>query len=289
MRHLLKDFRTKSEPTNYYVLIVCKVDIQQSKFTLKVDCPGAAVARQLRPGLTRGMVLAITDKNQASNTSTVGDQSLKFASFIHPDRFAPFLEATGHESTKAVNLYMWNIEVSSTFWGGFHMLEVSIRNAIHTKFVEHTMMEDWWEADVPIHDIDRDSITEAQKKVNELQDVPTPGHVIAELHFGFWVGLFANNYHSALWVNRLENAFPNYSGTRKDLHVDLERLRKLRNRIAHHEPIYRRDLRIDFRLICKVIRYIDNDISELVDSLSRVEEVIERKNHRIDGTIGLSF
>lgn len=146
-----------------------------------------------------------------------------------------------------------------------------------------------WEADIPIHDADRDSIVQAQRKVNERQDVPTPGHVIAELHFGFWVGLFANNYHSALWVNRLESAFPNYSGTRKDLHVDLERLRKLRNRIAHHEPIYRRELQIDFRLICKVIRYIDTDISELVDSLSRVEEVIERKTHRIDGTIGLSF
>ena len=235
------------------------------------------------------MVLAITDKSQSRKSSVVGDQSLRFASFIHPDRFAPFLEATGLDSAKAVNLYMWNIEVSSAFWGGFHLLEVSIRNAIHTKFVEHAVMEEWWEADIPIHDAERDSIFEAQRKVSALQDAPTPGHVIAELHFGFWVSLFANNYHSALWVNRLENAFPNYSGTRKDLHVDLERLRKLRNRIAHHEPIYRRDLRFDFQLICSVIRYIDNDISELVYSLSRVEEVIEKKNHRIDGIIGLSF
>ena len=235
------------------------------------------------------MVLAITDMSQSPKTSAVGDQSLKFANFIQPDRFAPFLEATGQESTKAVNLYIWNIEVSSAFWGGFHMLEVSIRNAVHTKFVEYAMMEDWWEADIPIHKAERNSILDAQRKVNELQDLPTPGHVIAELHFGFWVGLFANKYHSALWVNRLENAFPNYSGTRKNLHADLERLRKLRNRIAHHEPIYKRDLQIDFQSICKVIRYIDNDISELVNSLSRVEEVIEKKNHRIDGTIGLSF
>ncbi len=41
---------------------------------------------------------------------------------------------------------------------------------------------------------------------------------------------------------------------RKAIHDDLERLRKLRNRIAHHEPIFTRALTIDLQTIEGLVR-----------------------------------
>lgn len=215
--------------------------------------------------------------------------SFNLAQFIHPDRFSAFLGASNQNVSIAENLYIWNIQVSAAFWGGFHILEITLRNVIHEKFREHANVEEWWDTDLPIHDGDRGSIQEAVAKVYEDKRSPTPGHVIAELNLGFWVGLFANNYHSALWKGRLEHVFPNFSGQRKELHVDLERLRKLRNRIAHHEPIHDRDLRIDFGTLCAVIGYIDRDVSRLVRSLSKVEAIIETKNEALAGVTRLTF
>jgi len=46
------------------------------------------------------------------------------------------------------------------------------------------------------------------------------------------------------------------TGLRRTLHEDLERLRKLRNRIAYHEPIFDRNLAIDHEKICGLIGHI---------------------------------
>ena len=183
------------------------------------------------------MVRPIPDNSQTEPFDIVDRAPFNLAQFIHPDRFSAFMDASNQNVGIAENLYIWNIQVSAAFWGGFHILEITLRNVIHEKFREHANVEEWWDTDLPIHDGDRGSVQEAVAKVNEDKKSPTPGHVIAELNLGFWVGLFANNYHSALWKGRLEYVFPNFSGQRKELHSDLERLRKLRNRIAHHEPI----------------------------------------------------
>lgn len=232
------------------------------------------------------MVTVISDSGQVSDTEKT-PQAL--ASLMHPDRFAPFLTAANGDPQRAVNLYAWNIEVSSAFWGSFHMLEVSLRNTLHARLSQIAGKEEWWTTDLPIHNFERKQINDALQKVAKSQTTPTPGHVIAELNFGFWVGLLANNYHAGLWVNTLEFAFPNYSGLRRDLHFKLERLRKLRNRIAHHEPIYGRDLKLDYEMICFIIDYISPEISIWVKTLSRVSDVLSNKTSRVDGSSKLSF
>ena len=217
------------------------------------------------------------------------NSSFRFAQFIHPDRFSGFLEAADQDSHIAERLYIWNIQVSAAFWGGFHFLEILLRNAIHAKFIEYAQTEEWWQTDLPIRQAERNAIHEAKVKVFKHQKFPSPGHVIAELSLGFWVGLFANNYHSTLWIGRLESLFPNYSGTRRELHADLEILRKLRNRIAHHESIYTRNLTRDFEILCSLIGFMDKDVADLVRSHSRVEAIIVGKDDEVSGTSKLSF
>lgn len=158
-------------------------------------------------------------------------------------RFETFLKSSNGDFDQALRLYVWNIAISSAFWGSFHLLEVSLRNVLHAELVKSSKRDDWWNSEVRLHldtkNLINKAIKAAQKKHKEQI---LPGHVIAEFSFAFWVDLLSNRYHERLWGNTLSKAFLPADVRRKDLHRALEQLRKLRNRIAHHEPVYDRIL-----------------------------------------------
>jgi hypothetical protein len=62
------------------------------------------------------------------------------------------------------------------------------------------------------------------------------GRVVAELSFGFWTGLTGPKY-DVLWRDHLVKFFPSRPVQRTEVQTRLNSIRKLRNRIAHHEPI----------------------------------------------------
>jgi hypothetical protein len=62
------------------------------------------------------------------------------------------------------------------------------------------------------------------------------GKIVAELPLGFWVNMTGNHYDD-LWRQSLYKAFPIASVRRQIIHWRLDTIRRLRNRIAHHEPI----------------------------------------------------
>lgn len=217
-------------------------------------------------------------------------------------RFATFLFAADGTSERALRLYAWNIEISSAFWGSFHMLEISLRNALHAQLTELGQQEDWWNAELllprdPIRDLlHRDTKNEIQKAISSATKKQTakglqtePGHVVAELNFSFWNGMLANRYQQRLWEVSLTHAFPHYTGRRGILHRDLDRLRMLRNRIAHHEPIFERDLAIDHEKICNMIGYIEPEAKIWVMKNSRIVEILALKEQRLNGQLRSSF
>ena len=67
--------------------------------------------------------------------------------------------------------------------------------------------------------------------------------MIAEFSLGFWRYLLIARYEHSLWNPAMRSQFralSHLSGadSRKAVHARLEKLNYLRNRIAHHEPIY---------------------------------------------------
>jgi hypothetical protein len=64
------------------------------------------------------------------------------------------------------------------------------------------------------------------------------------LNFGFWPSLFHKKYEARIWQKKgaLQMVFANHIKVGlilniKKIRADLENIRKLRNRIFHHEPI----------------------------------------------------
>jgi hypothetical protein len=180
---------------------------------------------------------------------------------IGTERFSTFLSATGGSHEAAVRLYSWNMDASASLWGDLHVLEIVLRNGLHHRLARLFNRPDWWNADV-LKGRDRRPVDDAITAIRRRHPRDwTAGHVVAELGFGFWIGLLANRHHTTLWTTALCEVFRHFEGRRGDIHAALERLRKLRNRIAHHEPIFGRDLAYDHRMILSVLEYISSDAS----------------------------
>jgi transposase-like protein len=80
------------------------------------------------------------------------------------------------------------------------------------------------------------------------------------LKFAFWVSLFTSRHDGRLWAPNLAIEFPNapavsVSTNRAKINQAADQVRELRNRIAHHEPIFRRDLMADYAALLEVIGY----------------------------------
>ncbi|EKZ9225785.1 Abi family protein [Vibrio vulnificus] len=70
--------------------------------------------------------------------------------------------------------------------------------------------------------------------------------VLSRLMFGFWCGLLGDDFEDVtnkalLWPNLLKEVFPNtpYKPKRHQIEKTLNRVRDLRNRLSHHEPIWK--------------------------------------------------
>jgi hypothetical protein len=141
-----------------------------------------------------------------------------------------------------------------------HICEVTIRNAV-SETLEGMFGARWpWSAGLI------QSLPAPAYGYNPRQDLvvtrrrhPTTGKVIPELKFVFWQKMFTGRYDFRLWNAHIGTAFPNTdpahatSQIRAFLYDELDHIRTLRNRIAHHEPIFTRDLQSDLERIEKLI------------------------------------
>lgn len=193
-------------------------------------------------------------------------------------RLGPYLAARSGDAAEALRLYSWNVEASAAFLGAYAALEVGLRNAMHDSLTSVFGVAEWWHA-VTLAAKDRDQIADSETYLNGRKGVGRwgAGHMVAELKTSFWEGLLTNRYHTLLWEAGLKGAFPNYSGTRDDLRKQMQRLRLLRNRAAHHEPVFERDLLVDHKFMCELAGYAEADLETWIASHSRVPGVAVAK------------
>jgi hypothetical protein len=165
--------------------------------------------------------------------------------------------AEGFEASAGLKLYAWNARVSGTLLVPLHICEVVVRNAVADALEAiHGPQWPWnpgFERSLPRQGgPGYDAVSDLQ---NVRKKVATTGQVIAELKFIFWEKMFTSRHGNRIWIAHLRRVMPNLDGAktvaenRKRIFDDLNRIRLLRNRIAHHEPIFTRNLQEDFQLI----------------------------------------
>jgi len=168
---------------------------------------------------------------------------------ISAERLAPYRTAVAGDLMRAVRLYERNIELSAAFWVVLSDLEILVRNAMHDKLTAWSTARygrPGWYLDIG-KDFNEKTINDIETARHHLAAngrPETPGRVVAELPLGFWRFLLSGRYERSLWLPCLRGAFPGIEGRgmRRDVHDAMQELHLLRNRIAHHEPIYNRPL-----------------------------------------------
>lgn len=160
----------------------------------------------------------------------------------------------------AVELYAWNAQVSAAFLVPLHIVEVVTRNAaaegIETLYGPRWPWSPGFEQSLP--DTRRGYMPRRDLR-DARRNQSTTGKVIPELKFVFWQKIFTARFDTRLWEPQIRGLFPNSSHkdaatVRGQVYNDLERIRLLRNRIAHHEPIFARDLTADLGAIVELVR-----------------------------------
>lgn len=162
------------------------------------------------------------------------------------ERLARYRTAASGDLDRALRLYEWDVRLSAAFWVILAHAEVVVRNAMHeqlTRWSAERHGEPRWYLDPGgvLTPGTQALIADARARLRRYGRPETPGRVVAELHLGFWRFLLSAPYERVLWRTCLWRAFPG-NGRRRDVHDAMTELHVLRNRIAHHEPIYHRPL-----------------------------------------------
>ncbi|WP_447991863.1 hypothetical protein [Aeromonas taiwanensis] len=180
-------------------------------------------------------------------------------------RIATYEAAAGRQDLDdpaALLLYGWNAEVSGALLSPLHVCEVVIRNAV-TEALEKLYGARWPWSQTFVQSLPNTSkgYSPRQDLLSARRNAQTAGQVIPELKFVFWQKMFTSRYDVRIWVPHLFQVMPNLDTTqpvaasRQSVYQDLERVRLLRNRIAHHEPIFARQLNDDYQTIHRLITY----------------------------------
>ena len=188
---------------------------------------------------------------------------------ISTERLTPYYARSRGDQWVAIRLYERNTKLSEALYGVLQGLEVLLRNSIHNKLSKDIGAEDWYEQ-VPFFESERDEIEKAKKTISDRPAPITPGRVVAELNFGFWVRMFSGQYEKQFWVKHLHSIYA-MSMQRTVLHDRLTQIKTLRNRIAHHETLIKRDVSKDYADILEAIRWISPNTRAWVESTNSFE------------------
>lgn len=161
---------------------------------------------------------------------------------LSPARTSTYLHALRDRPPflgKALDLYVWNSQLGAALMTPISTCEVVIRNSVDDALSALYGLRWPWNAGFysALNTTGRDALVKARN------GQPTTGKVIAELSFGFWENMFKASFDAALWNPYLNVVLPNLpvgqtvQQSRFHVRQELDKLRRLRNRIAHHEPL----------------------------------------------------
>ena len=195
---------------------------------------------------------------------------------ISRDRLQRYISDAGDNEEAGFRRYVLNTLVSEAFYTPLQGLEIAIRHAIHHRATTHFGTDWFGDHTSLLQHPGTEMVEKARQSLTKQNKQSTSGGIVAELSFGFWVSVLGPKYEVNLWRPCLRLAFPNRPrGTeRKAIQVALDEIRRLRNRIAHHEPILDRDLHADCATILKILGWICADTAAWVDHHSRTARVL---------------
>ena len=186
------------------------------------------------------------------------DQRDHLTRVISQPRFASYLTAAGHDWDKAWRLYIWNAKLGEAFHLPIQTVEVALRNRICAVFTAR-FGRDWGSSQAFLDILDtklNSDLMTVKHRLAKRSIALDNGQIVAGLSFGFWVGTLRRRYNQQIWSSDLRVAFPLLpaDADHRSVSTRFSEIAHLRNRISHHEPIFKRNISEDYS---KIIGAID--------------------------------
>lgn len=221
----------------------------------------------------------------------------EFENIISAQRMRKYLVACGGDTKKAMTLYRYNLELSKEMFTVISCFEVALRNRIDNVLVNH-LGNEWLKDSILRGGIfNVDTRVANTKKIIEkaynglLNDGKYSHHkLLAEMEFGIWKYMYAAPQY-ALTGNVLLDVFPNKPKTTVKIQFDnsyvfreLDYINKLRNRIAHHEPIcFNKNQNLDLTYVKNrhsrmiwLLQWMNIDSASLLYGLDHIDKIVKK-------------
>ena len=194
-------------------------------------------------------------------------------------RFNKYLAFHHGNEAKAIAHYKANLRLAESLYVSLSVFEVTLRNALSRELSNLAGKEDWTELFSTNPDMLSLApyIDQAKSQISKRKETITTDKIISELTFGFWVMLLNSQYERVLWKS-LRKAFPNMPKAerqRKNISAPCNSLRRLRNRIFHHEAIcwdldYVTGLHYD---LIKVLGWMNADVPDWLSTVDHFNAI----------------
>ena len=224
-------------------------------------------------------------------------------------RMAPYLQASNGDLGRAADLYLWATELAGALHAQISFVELAVRNAVDPQLsawnVSQSGHASWTNvgaAQGELYTILKNDIKEARRRGERETAIRAPNHprhkanvthddMVAQLMFGSWVKILRpmSSTESAtkqqkLWKDQLHQGFPGADSSdagRVTVGNQLDTLRYLRNRVAHHDNLLTVNVSNRLNAMLSALSKIDNDYSTLAMARSTVRRLTKedpRKN-----------
>ncbi|CAK9252635.1 unnamed protein product [Sphagnum jensenii] len=206
--------------------------------------------------------------------------------FLSIHRLAPY-HLPGETSDTAFVRYQWNIQLAEALLPSINYLEIGLRNGLD-RAITSIYGQDWIlnpPYQLRMSEADIRQIEDLKDDIQKTKGYPAKhDDVLARLGFGFWVAFFHKRYISGLWSrgkNPLVSIFPNMASTLRTRELVFARLRTikaLRNRIAHHEPIWKATPTVDevHKTCIEIVCGMSNEAAIELAKIDRFQAIYDK-------------
>lgn len=206
---------------------------------------------------------------------------------LQPERLNRYMAAAEDDKDQAVRLYLWNCILCEAFLIPLHFCEIVCRNALQ-RGLRAKLGNNWYENETFLKILDeryRKELGDAIKQERKQQGgAMTAHHVVSALSFGFWQHLVTKRFDRLLWNSGIKAHFPNAPAqkSREDLGELIEKIRKWRNRIAHHRAIFDKGPMSKYQAALELIKWSCPVTAAYVASIAQVPTAISLRPKQRD-------
>ena len=174
-------------------------------------------------------------------------------------------------------------EIAAALWVHIQTFEVTLRNFIYTSMKQVFNESLWWEIPGLLLHSEYVYVQGTIERMLQNRVKISAQSIVDNLSLSFWIKLLGKRFHETIWL-KIIKYMPGYPGRREDFYNKAREIRNLRNSIAHHGPILRRNLIRDHAYLGELTAILDPELAREVEKRSRVLDLL--LNARLVGSGG---